>query len=221
MNILHAIASRFSARAFLDKPVPHDIIIKILEHAKLAPSGVNTQPWLVHIVEAKKKQEISAAILDQRIKNIAPNPDYTYYPKQWLEPYKSRRKDCGAALYKALHIDYHEKEKRLHAWNKNYTFFGAPTGFFIFIDKTLETGSWLDLGLFLQNFFLAARAFDLHTCPQASMAEYPDIIRNLLNVGEQFYLACGIALGYANIDKPVNQYRTSRIKQKEFCFWHE
>ena len=62
---------------------------------------------------------------------------------------------------------------------------------FVFIDKTLETGSWLDLGLFLQSFFLAARAFDLHTCPQASMAEYPDVVRSHLNVNSQFYLACG------------------------------
>lgn len=221
MNVLQAIKSRFSARAFLNTSVPHHVLSTIIEHAKCAPSGVNTQPWLIHIVEKEKKQKISEAILDQRNKKTSPNPDYAYYPKQWFEPYKTRRKACGAALYQALDIKYDDKEKREQAWNRNYSFFGAPVGLFIFIDKTLETGSWLDLGLFLQSFFLAARAFDLHTCPQASLAEYPDVVRNHLNVDSQFYLACGIALGYANMEAPVNQYRTSRIKQEEFCFWHQ
>lgn len=212
--------SRFSARAFRNQTVPKEILTALLEHAKYAPSGVNTQPWLVHIVENKIKDTVSHALLEQRAKKIKPNPDYEYYPSEWFEPYKQRRKECGAALYSALQINYNEKDKRELAWNRNYSFFGAPTGLFIFVDKHLKKGSWLDLGLFLQNFFLAARAYDLHTCPQASMAEYPDVIRTILNVEPQFHLACGIALGYADMDNPINQYRTTRIDPKEFCVWH-
>ena len=48
-----AISSRFSARAYLDKPVDRAVLQEVLEIAARAPSGTNTQPWkvlsLIHI----------------------------------------------------------------------------------------------------------------------------------------------------------------------------
>ncbi len=45
-----AITSRHSVRAFLDTPVPQQIIKDILKVASRAPSGTNTQPWKVYVV---------------------------------------------------------------------------------------------------------------------------------------------------------------------------
>lgn len=219
MNVLEAITHRQSVRRFLQKPVPLTLIQEILEHARFAPSGVNTQPWQVVVVGPKTIQRIGDAIIPLREQGIEPNPDYHYYPEQWVEPYKERRKACGAALYGALNIQYGDAEKRKAAWYRNYYFFEAPWGLLFFIDKNLEKGSWLDCGLFIQNCMLAARGLELETCPQASLSEYPDVVRKIVNVSSDLHLICGMAVGYADWSDPINQYRTTREPVESFTTW--
>jgi nitroreductase len=216
VEVLSAILHRQSVRAFLDKPVSREAVQKILNTAKWAPSGVNTQPWRVLCLAGSEKQTLSQALLKQFDAKISPNPDYHYYPSEWFEPYKTRRKACGLALYSALGIKRDEDEKRRVAWRKNYAFFGAPIGLLFLIERRLEKGSWLDMGLFLQNIMLAARGCGLETCPQASLAEYPDTIRKVLNISDEWAVVCGMALGYADWDHPSNQYRTTREPEEVF-----
>ena len=216
MEVSSALLHRQSVRAFLNKPVSEELVQKILNTAKWAPSGVNTQPWRVVGVAGSEKQALSAALLKQFDAKTASNPDYHYYPTEWFEPYKSRRKACGLALYSAVGIQLGEDEKRRAAWRRNYTFFGAPVGLLFFIDRRLEKGSWLDMGLFLQNVMLAARGFGLETCPQASLAEYPDIVRQILQISNDWAVVCGMAVGYADWDHPINQYRTTREAEQAF-----
>jgi nitroreductase len=122
-------------------------------------------------------------------------------------------------LYKALDIGRDDKEKRMEASLNNYRFFGAPVTMFFFIDKVMGKGSWFDMGMFYQNVMLAAREHGLGTCPQASTSDYPDIVRKLLNVPQQFDLMCGLSMGYPDDSKPVNQYRTRRDSVDEFTTW--
>ena len=80
----------------------------------------------------------------------------------------------------------------------------------------MTTGSYLDLGLFLQSLMLAATEQGLATCPQAALAEYPEIVKTKLGYPADSQLVCGLALGYEAVDAPVNQYRTERIAVDEF-----
>lgn len=221
MNIIDAITTRHSVRAFLDKPVSTDIITQILDTARYAPSAVNTQPWHVAVLQQQTLTRLGDDILAARAAGVEPNPDYQYYPHEWFEPFKSRRVECGKALYGALGIDRRETDKRLVQWNKNYRFFDAPVGLMVFINQRLETGSWMDVGMFIDNIMLAARQFDLGTCPQAALAEHPDIVRRVLNITEPWSVVCGIALGYPDEAAPVNQYRTTRESVESFTLWYD
>ena len=49
MSVKDAIKNRFSVRAFTDQEVPKDVISNIINLAKCAPSGVNSQPWKVYV----------------------------------------------------------------------------------------------------------------------------------------------------------------------------
>lgn len=216
MDVINAIKGRKSTRAFLNKDVNKDTIEKILETARFAPSGVNTQPWKVLVVREELKHKIGNDIINAREANILPNPDYNYYPTTWVEPYKSRRKACGLALYSSINITLEDEISRKKAWYRNYKFFDAPIGLFFFIDAKLEKGSWLDMGMFIQSVMLAARGFGLETCPEASMAEYPDIVRKNLNLNNDSHLICGMAIGYPDLHHPINQYRTHREKVDTF-----
>jgi nitroreductase len=210
MDIIEAIKDRQSTRAFLKTKVSQKTIQSILDIAKYAPSGANTQPWFVVAVTGDIQKKIGQAIVKAKDAGVPENPDYQYYPTHWRDPYKKRRKDCGLALYKALQIAYEDKARRLEAWYKNYYFFDAPVGLLFFLDNDLEKGSWMDMGMFIQNVMLAARSFGLDTCPQASLAEYPDIVREILGVPKEKILLCGMALGYKDKEQAVNQYHTER-----------
>ncbi|PIQ43779.1 MAG: nitroreductase [Gammaproteobacteria bacterium CG11_big_fil_rev_8_21_14_0_20_46_22] len=210
MDVLTAMKERWSCRAFLDKPVPHDILNSMFEAAMRAPSGVNHQPWHVVVLEGEKKTALSEAIITARHAGIDQHPDYHYYSDRFDEPYRARRKACGIALYNALGIAREDMEKRKTVWEENYRFFGAPVGLIFYIEDYLETGSWMDLGMFIQNVMLAARAFGLETCPQAALAEYPDIVREHLGIEKKYHIACGMSLGYPDLSAAINSYRTER-----------
>jgi nitroreductase len=78
------------------------------------------------------------------------------------------------------------------------------------MDDVMQTGSYIDYGMFLQSVMLAAVDQGLATCPQASIADYPEIIKAELAYPEETVLLCGMALGYEDKDALVNSYRTSR-----------
>lgn len=216
MDILTAIKERCSVRAFLDKPVSDDILKNILDTARWSPSGVNHQPWKVMTLqstiacEQHLREQIRERIITARNNELPENPDYHYYPHTWVDPYKTRRKACGQALYSALNITINDTEKRKEQWYKNYDFFHAPVGLIFYLDAYLEKGSWMDMGMFIQSVMLAAKHYGLDTCAQASLAEYPDIIRETLAISNQYHIVCGMALGYADWSAPINQYRTTR-----------
>ena len=221
MTVSEALSLRKSTRAFLDKPVDKEIIIRILEAAGHAPSGTNTQPWQVAVVTGDRKLEIESAIEKAFKSGDSGNMDYQYYPKTWVEPYNGRRKACGIQLYTALSIAKEDMESRLKQWVANFRAFDAPVALYFFLDSIMGTGSYLDYGMFLQSIMLAAVEEGLATCPQAALAQYPAIVKDSLGYPEDSILICGMALGYEDSNAKVNSYRTSREKVETFTQFFE
>lgn len=221
MSVIDILRQRKSVRAFLATEVEKEKIITILDAAKMAPSGVNMQPFEVCVVSGSKKTAIENKMLEAFDKNRKEPMDYHYYPLEWQEPYKSRRKNMGLLMYKTLGITKEDKSRQLQQWRENYKAFGAPTVLYFFIDHSLEKGSYLDYGMFLQSIILIATELGLATCPMASLAEFPSIVKNELNIEKKKILLCGIALGYEDLDAPINCFKTSRITLEEFTKFYE
>ena len=217
MNVTEAINQRHSCRAFLTKAVPLDQIKEILNKAKRAPSGVNMQPWEVVVATGQAKQELSTKMKEAFRQGNAEKMEYHYYPTTWVAPFKARRAETGMQLYEALNIKREDKQQRLKQWEANYDAFNAPAMLLFFIDSTLETGSYLDYGMFLQNIMLLAEESGLATCPQGALGEFPQLIKKQLGMAENKILIGGMALGYRDEKHPVNQYRTPRAELEEFC----
>ena len=223
-----AIESRFSARAFLPKAVDREVIEDILRVAMRAPSGTNTQPWKVHVLQGATKDALIAKVC-QAHDALALNPDlakdyaeaYDYYPTQWVSPYIDRRRECGFGLYGVLGIGKGDKEKMHQQHQRNYKFFDAPVGLMFTIERVTGRGSLLDYGMFLQSIMLAARARGLHTCPQAAWNHFAKLILPHIGAGENDMLVCGMALGYADESALVNTYKTTRVDSQTFTHWVE
>lgn len=210
MQVREALALRKSTRAFLSTPVEREKIEGILDAARHAPSGGNMQPWQVAVVSGATKQALQERLESAFRSGQQGDPDYRYYPENWQPPYQERRRACGLQLYSAVGITRQDKQRQIDQWAANYRSFDAPVMLFFFMDTILETGSYLDLGMFLQSLMLSAVEEGLATCPQASLAEYPNLVRQALGYGDDVHLLCGMALGYENPDAAINSYRTPR-----------
>ncbi len=221
MKVSRALRKRHSCRAFLAREVDFAKIKRILTLASRAPSGANTQPWRVAVVSGRSKLAIENEIETQFRAGNRSRADYQYYPVQWSEPYKSRRFACGLQLYNALGIGREDKDRRREQWIENYRAFGAPVVLYFYMQSHLEAGSYMDFGMFLQSVMLAAEEEGLATCPQAALAEYPEIVKQKLGLGDGFVLLCGMALGYEDTSAPINQYRTPRARLEDFVTFHQ
>ena len=221
MNVHDALAARKSVRAFLHNPLSRETVSRVLDSARNSPSGVNTQPWQVAVVMGEKKEALQKMIEDAFNRGEKPQMDYQYYPLKWSEPYKTRRFQCGLQLYAALGIKREEKERRKEQWIANYRAFDAPVMLYFFMETGMETGSFMDYGMFLQSVMLAAVEEGLATCPQAALGEYPKIVKDLLGYPQDSILICGMALGYEDTAAKVNNYRTTREPVDTFTKFFE
>ncbi len=212
-----ALTSRRSVRAFLPTPVDDETVKDILRVAARAPSGTNMQPWKVYVVTGDKKQALSDAILNSGVRaEKATWDEYRYYPDQFFEPYLTRRRAVGFALYSLLGIGRRDTDRMRAQHDRNFVFFDAPVGMIFTIDRRLNQGSWIDHGMFLQSIMIAARGRGLHTCPQAAFAPYHRQIRPLLGIPDEEIVVCGMALGYEDASKPENSLRSERAPLDEF-----
>ena len=214
-----AITSRRSIRAFLPTPVPREDIARILQVAARAPSGTNTQPWKVYVLQGERKQALSSAILaihNQPELAKLHAEEYAYYPREWISPFIERRRKVGWDLYALLGLTRDNKAGMAAQHGRNYDFFGAPVGLIFTIDRVMEQGSWLDYGMFLQNIMVAARARGLDTCPQAAFTQYHQVIGQVLELPDNETVVCGMALGVADLSKIENTLVTERVPVEEF-----
>ncbi|MFM8589988.1 MAG: nitroreductase [Limnohabitans sp.] len=218
-----AIGSRFSARAFLDRPVDRAVLMEVLELAGRAPSGTNTQPWKVYVLQGAQRAELVRQVCAAH-DGLAANPAlaaeygeaYDYYPEKWVSPYIDRRRECGFGLYGVLGIGKGDKARMHEQHQRNFRFFDAPVGLMFTIDKVMGRGSLLDYGMFLQTLMIAARSRGLHTCPQAAWNGFARIILPLVGAGDNEMLVCGMSLGYADESALVNTFQTHRVSAAEF-----
>lgn len=222
MQVYDALKSRRSVRRFLSDPVPYESLRRILEGAAYAPSGHNIQPWKVYVVAGEVKEKITADILHAA--KVDPperhQPEFEYYPINWVEPYIGRRRKLGHDLYATLGIDRHDKAAREHQMLENYRFFGAPVGMFVTFDRRLATGTYMDVGMFIENILVGARGEGLDTCGQAAFIWYHKIIRRHLPIYENELLACGISVGYADPRAPENKLVVDKLPVDAFASFH-
>jgi nitroreductase len=217
-DVFAAARTRRSIRAYKADPIAIETVREIVALGRHAPSGSNIQPWRVHVLTGATLKRVGAAI-QQAYLNDEPGHqrDYDYYTDPIYEPYLARRRQCGWGLYGTLGIGRGEHAKSKAYRATNYNFFGAPVGLIFTIDRKLEKGSWLDYGMFLQTMMLAARARGLHTCAEAAIASYPDIVRRELAITNDWIVICGMAMGYADPQAVINTFQPPRIELQEYA----
>jgi len=73
MNVYEAVRARRSVRTYQDKPVPQEVLTRIMDAARMAPSGGNRQPWkFVVVTDIGTRRKLAEAANNQYFVGEAP-----------------------------------------------------------------------------------------------------------------------------------------------------
>ena len=220
-TFLEIINNRHCQRAFTKDPVPRPLLEAILAAAAQAPSSKNTQPWQVAVVTGATRDRLATALCAAYDAREPMVPDYTYTPDPDPPGFRERARACGFALFDLKGIDPSDHDARRAHGRENFIFFGAPVELVFHLPRGAERGNFLDLGMFMQNVMLSLVAAGLGSCPQASVAGYPDVIRQELDLTADRLIVAGMAVGRPDTSAIVNTFVPERLPMVEYVQWHE
>lgn len=213
MNVNDALHARRSVRAFLPRVPEAAVVRSMLHSAARAASGGNLQPWRVSALTGAPLAQLLEVVAQAEPQD---GPTGTSYPPSLWEPYRSRRFENGEDLYRTLSIGRDDKPARLNQLARNAQFFGAPVGIFVSVDARMGMAQWADLGIYLQSLMLLAVEQGLATCAQGFWRRFGDTVATQLKLPEGYEVAFGIALGWEDINAPINRLRATRADPGEW-----
>ncbi len=208
--------ARRSMRAYLPNPVSDDLLRQVLVQARRAPSGANLQPGSFVHVRGAVRDALSADLVDAWRHGREESEDYSYFPKPMPHTLRRRQVAAAQALYGALSVTRDDRAGRDAQFERNFRFFDAPVALVVTMPHNIGSGCYMDLGMTLYGLMLAAQDKGLATCAIGAMASYPNLIRGHLGLEASSHIVCGMALGYADPDAPVNQTQTTRCELDEY-----
>ena len=212
MHIAEAVATRRSIRAYLDKPVPAETLRRVLDQARMTPSGCNFQPWEATVLAGAPLK----ALQEKLLASAPDNPmEYDFSAPGQVEKYQSRLRAVGASMYAAMGIARDDAEQRDNFARANMVSFGAPVLLLCHFPKFMKEAQWSDVGMWLQTIMLLARGEGMDTCPQEYMGVYGRTIKSHLGLPDDHMLFCGIAIGWGDRDDPVNGFERERVALDE------
>ena len=214
MDVLDALHSRFTVRAFKPDPIDQGTLEKVLEAALTSPSWANTQPWEIYVGGGDALERLRKGYLANLKNCVARNPDLAV-PKQWPPAHLKRMETLKSERLATVERVCLDKSQLKDLAEMNYHFFHAPVIAYICMDRALTSWSIFDLGLVSQSLMLAAQHFGLGSAVAVTLAAHPDLIRRELQVPDELSIIIGIALGYADTGHPQNQFRSPRRSLKE------
>lgn len=220
MDTLDCIKTRQSIRRFKPDQIPKETLMELIENAHWSPSYKNTQPWEVVILSGQKKKEVSELMIRLFEAGTPPSPDLET-PTSWPEAEQARIQHLLAARAEATGIDLNDPEIIKKSKKANFNFYHAPHAIYLLQDRSLNSWSFVDLGLFAQTLMLAAHAMGLATVPQAFTTDFAGEIKAFLNIPASKRLVLGLSVGYPDMDSPVNAMKTDRSDIEEIVSWLE
>lgn len=213
-SLLDAITERRSVRGYKPDLVPQDVLDEVFTLAQKSPSNCNVQPWRVLLANGQQCDELRKKMKDAFMKGKSMSPDFSALPK-FEGLMRNRQMECAQALYGAMGIERGDRVARMQATGRNYEFFNAPHIAFICMDRQFSPAIAVDVGMYAQSLMLLMTAYGIGSCAQASVAYYPEIVREFFGEPEETGILFGISFGYEDESIDANNARTNRADLSE------
>lgn len=212
--LLRCVRERRSVRAYKQTPVPEEMIMKILEAGRWAPSGANSQPWEFIVVNQRDTLEKISEIFEKdREQRIREQVNFSGSSKAYIAKVPVLIVVVADPRWKQTYpsSDITPTLRRMYAENNELIFAQS-------------------VAAAVQNMFLAAAALGLGMAWLSGFAErrMGKKLRRLLKVPEPLRLMGGFPVGYPKrapgkkFRRPLpdlvhtNTYDRSRLKSEGF-----
>jgi len=220
MDLIEAIKTRKSIRAFTSEKVPKNVIEDILNIAGRAPSAMNSQPWEFTVITGDILDKIRSTVVEKLNNKEPMQPEHLVVGWSQDSIYRRRQVELAKKLFKLMDIRREDKEKRAEWLERGFRFFDAPAVIILMTDRSLtENGPLLDVGAVMQNICLAALHFGLGTCIEDQGVLYPEVVREMAGIPESKRIVISIVIGYPDPDFPANQIVTDRESAGSLTTW--
>jgi nitroreductase len=211
MDVLDAIQTRRSIRAFKKDPVPRETIRTILEIAARAPSAMNTQPWEFAVVTGEPLRQIREGSAAALTAGEIPEPEHHVVGWTNDSVYRTRQVELAKQIFQIMDIPREDKVKRAQWMERGFRYFDSPVAIIIYVDKSLtDVGPVLDVGAVMQNICLATLPFGLATCIHDQGVMYPKVVKKYAGIPDGKRLMIAISLGYPEEAAKENTVRSVR-----------
>lgn len=217
MDFTHFAKSRKSARGFLDKPVPKQVVDDIIATAKWAPSSYNTQTWKVHAVTGETLDRIREGNTKNTLEGKPHVRDFPY-KEEYEGEHRKRQIDVAIQLFKAMGVARDDKDKRLDWMLRGFRQFDAPVSLVLTYNKYLEPAaiSQFALGSLAYGIVRAAWERRLGCVINGQGIMQSDVVRDLAGIPDDENIMICIALGYPDDNFPANEVRSTRADNSDF-----
>ena len=180
-----------------------------------APSAINLQPWDFIIVMDEEKQRLSRRLIKSyKEKQISCSPGNV---KPLSETFSKRGVESFRLMNPYLEKTGQDFNRFVNEGSCN--FYGAPAAIIMCLDNAFSKARLVDVGIALGYFVLIAQNLGLSTCPIGLINAYEDDIKELLDIPDNKDVVIGIALGYGDMENPINQFKTPRDSLDAFVKW--
>lgn len=215
MDLIEAIKTRKSIRAFKTDPVSKNHIEEILSLVVRAPSAINLQPWEFIVVSGEEKARLSRRLLKlYREKQISCSPGN-------VKPLSAEFNKRGAESFILMNPYLEKMGQDFNCFinEGSCNFYGAPAALILCLDNAFSEARLVDIGIAVGYFVLIAHNFGLSTCPIGLINAYEDDIKEILNIPDNKDVVIGLALGYADPESPINEFTSPRDNLEHFVRW--
>jgi len=218
MDVIEAIRTRRSVRAFKPDPVPREVLRAMLEAALRAPSWENTQPWEFAVLGGEAMKEVKEALAAMGQAGEKPQLDFPW--PRFTGAYRERLLAYGRRLVRELGLGREDPDAMRRWRTAMRTFFDAPNGVVMYMDASLSQWSLVDMGIAAENLMLAAWHHGVGTCALAAPVAYPQVLRSLLNLPDSKKMVLAVAVGYPDTSHPAAAFQASREPAEALVTWH-
>jgi len=204
MQFEEILTRRHSVRDFLPDPVPMSVITECVHQAQTAPSWVNAQEWKVYVATGETLERIRKTYIEKATAGIQGYTDVAVaHRENWSKAAQANMEQLGAMLG--------EQNLGEAMGAVQVPLFNAPAVAYLTMPRTASGWAMLDMGGFYQTFMLALTNAGYGSIPAYGLVKYPDVLRDLLPIGEDEQIVVGVAFGKPS-SAPINSFRTTRAE---------
>ncbi len=196
MDLFDAIAGRKSIRRFKQTPAPDEVISKILDAGRLAPSANNTQPWKFTVIKDREVLKNMAAATREMVDRMIPFAE-------------SEKQAQRLAAYKSTYYTFFEHAPIVIAvcmegYDAGTDLLFARMGYAPEEIKRLRPLPGLQsVSAAIQNMLLAVHALGYGSCWMTGPLVAQEAFGTLLGFGKETSIVALLPIGLPDEDPPA------------------